>query len=304
MKIKGKMILFAVSAALGLMPLMNLANAQNNATSAQPWYNCRTRELWTLQKQAWCQKAERVKNMTYQLPNVGSVQLQNGSYQARTKGVTVTLIDKPGALAFTDINDDGNEDAVTVLVVNGTEAVYLSPVLNVASNPRNVNSVLLGDRVQVQSIVVNAGQIQANITKNNQALTQTYTISGNNLTLVSECLTATNERDSYSAINLEQINSELTGSNPREIAIAAFGIQEPQEGNFQQTVSVDDRNPQQVVVTMTQNNLPDDSVQDVRYRVEFEPVANQSQWRMVWAGRQQRCRQGRGSQNWTTEACL
>ncbi|OKH25116.1 hypothetical protein NIES1031_14560 [Chroogloeocystis siderophila 5.2 s.c.1] len=142
------------------------------------------------------------------------------------------------------------------------------------------------------------------MTKNNQALTQTYTISGNNLTLVSECLTATNERDSYSAINLEQINSELTGSNPREIAIAAFGIQEPQEGNFQQTVSVDDRNPQQVVVTMTQNNLPDDSVQDVRYRVEFEPVANQSQWRMVWAGRQQRCRQGRGSQNWTTEACL
>lgn len=304
MKIKGKMILVAVSAALGLMPLMNLANAQNNATSAQLWYNCRTRELWTPQKQAWCQKAERVKNMTYQLPNIGSVQLQNGSYQDRTKGVTVMLVDKPGAIAFADINNDGNEDAVTVLVVNGTQAAYLSPVLNVASNPRNVNSVLLGDRVQVQSIVVNAGQIQANITKNNQAVTQTYTISGNNLTLVFECLTATNERDSYSAINLEQINSELTGSNPREIAIAAFGIQEPQEGNFQQTVTIDDRNPQQVVVTMTQNNLPDDSVQDVRYRVEFEPVANQSQWRMVWAGRQQRCRQGRGSQNWTTEACL
>lgn len=304
MKIQGRMILFAVSAALGLMPLINLANAQNNATSAQPWYNCRTRELWTPQKQAWCQKAARVKNMTYQLPSIGSVQLQNGGYQNQAKGVTVTLVDKPGSIAFVDINNDGNEDAVTILMVNGTEAAYLSLVLDVTNNPQNVNSVSLGDRVQVRSIVVNPGQIQANITKNNQAVTQTYTISGNNLTLVSECLTATNERDSYSAINLEQINSELTGSSPREMAIAAFGFQEPQEGNFQQTVTVDDRNPQQVVVTITQNNLPDDSVQDVRYRVEFEPVANQSQWRMVWAGRQQRCRQGRGSQDWTTEACL
>ncbi|MUL34979.1 hypothetical protein [Gloeocapsopsis dulcis] len=109
--------------------------------------------------------------------------------------------------------------------------------------------------------------------------------------------------DNYSAIDLEQINADLTGSNPREIAIAAFGIQEPQEGNFQQTVTVDESNPQQVV-TITQNNLPDDSVRDVRYRVEFEPVTNQSQWRMVWAGRQQRCQQGRGSQDWTTESCL
>lgn len=45
-------------------------------------------------------------------------------------------------------------------------------------------------------------------------------------------------------------------------------------------------------------------MRDVRYRVEFEPVENQSQWRMVWAGRQQRCQQERGSQNWTTESCL
>lgn len=48
--------------------------------------------------------------------------------------------------------------------------------------------------------------------------------------------------DNYSAIDLKQINADLTGSNPREIAIAAFGIQEPQEGNFQQTVTVNDSN--------------------------------------------------------------
>lgn len=303
MKIQSKITLFAVSAALGLMPLM-IANAQSNAPSAQPWYNCRTREVWTLQKQAWCQKAERVKNTTYQLPNVGSVQLRNGFYQDQAKAVTVTLVDKPGFITFADLNNDGNEDAVAMLTVN-EETAYLSSVLNIASNPRPVEAVLLGDRIQVQSIVVNAGQIQVNVTKNDppQAVMQTYTMQGNTLALVSECLIATNERDNYSAINLEQINSDLTGSNPREIAIAAFGIQEPQEGNFQQTVTVDDGDRQQVV-TITQNNLPDDSVRDVRYRVEFEPVAQRSQWRMVWAGRQQRCQQGRGSQDWTTEACL
>jgi len=303
MNIQSKITLFAVSTALGLMPLM-MANAQSNAMSAQPWYNCRTREVWTLQKQAWCQKAERVKNATYQLPNVGSVQLRNRFYQDQAKAVTVTLVDKPGFITFADLNNDGNEDAVAILTVN-EETAYLSPVLNIASNPRPVDAVLLGDRIQVQSIMVNTGQVQANITKNDppQAVMQTYTLQGNTLALVSECPTATNERDNYSAINLEQIDSDLTGSNPREIAIAAFGIQEPQEGNFQQTVSVDDSDRQQVV-TITQNNLPDDSVRDVRYRVEFEPVVQRSQWRMVWAGRQQRCQQGRGSQDWTTESCI
>lgn len=302
--IQGKITLFAISTALGLMPLINLANAQNDAASAQPWYNCRTREVWTPQKQAWCENVERVKNATYQLPDIGSVQLQNGSYQDQTKAITVSLVDKPGLIAFADLNNDGNEDAVTVLVVNGdSETSYLSSVLNVA-NPRNVSSVELGDRAQVQSIAINGEQIQANITKNDSSqVMQMYALSNNTLTLVSECPVATNERDNYSAINLAQINT-LTGSNPQEIAIAAFGIQEQQEGNFQQSVSVDDSNPQQVIVTIEQNNLPDDSVQDIRYRVEFEPIENQAQWRMVWAGRQQRCRPSRGSQDWTTEACV
>lgn len=181
----------------GVIGLVQVSSVPAQAQQSTPWYNCRTRELWSPEKKAWCQLIMRRKP-PHPLPCQQNEALRNKLRSAR----------------------------------NSTA----------------------------------------------------------------------NLRDSYNTIDLQQLESSLTGSNPSAIALSAFGINEPQEGNFQQSVSVDNSNPQQPIVTITQTNLPDDSVRDVRYRVEFESA--QSQWRMVWAGRQHRCQQGRGSsQDWTTATC-
>ncbi|MGJ3250221.1 MAG: hypothetical protein ACFE0J_03660 [Elainellaceae cyanobacterium] len=117
------------------------------------------------------------------------------------------------------------------------------------------------------------------------------------------------ERDAYAPIDVSQIPSDAFESmtDPKSIAIALFGVEEPDavEGNFEQMVSLNETSSDRVIVTLTQLNQADDSVRDVRYRLEFEPVpeSDDAQWQLVWAGRQQRCWQGRGPQEWTTELC-
>ena len=88
------------------------------------------------------------------------------------------------------------------------------------------------------------------------------------------------ERGSYSAIDLNQLSPDLslTGSEPKALALAAFGTGEAreQEGVFQETVSVNTNNPQRVIVTITYTGLLDDSVHGIRYRVDFEPQTSSS----------------------------
>ncbi len=118
------------------------------------------------------------------------------------------------------------------------------------------------------------------------------------------------ERGRYSAIDLNQLSPDLslTGSEPKALALAAFGTGEAreQEGAFQETVSVNTNNPQRVIVTITYTGLLDDSVHGIRYRVDFEPITSssgKSQSQMVWAGQQYTCQPGRGATNWTRELC-
>ena len=119
--------------------------------------------------------------------------------------------------------------------------------------------------------------------------------------------TLSTERDNYTQINLDQLPDEfaLSGTDPKAIAHNIFGSKEPIEGKFQEEIVMETRNNNQVIVTITQLNLPDDSVRDLRYRIEFESEKNtaNSLWQMVWAGRQQTCQVGRGSSDWTTETC-
>jgi hypothetical protein len=91
------------------------------------------------------------------------------------------------------------------------------------------------------------------------------------------------------------------GATPEEVALGAFGITEPVEGNFTQEVKLIEQTPSEAVVTLTQTGLPDDSVEGRRYWLEF--TAGENQWEMVWAGRQVRCRLNRGSQEWSTDLC-
>lgn len=108
------------------------------------------------------------------------------------------------------------------------------------------------------------------------------------------------ERAAYSEVPLPP-EEQRVGASPQEIALAAFGLDDPGEGNFTQEVTVDEQTATDAVVTLTQTGLLDDSVEGMQYRLEF--VAADNQWEMVWAGRQVRCQLNRGSQEWSTDLC-
>ncbi len=111
------------------------------------------------------------------------------------------------------------------------------------------------------------------------------------------------ERNNYIQVELDKIPADvpLTGTNPSEVALAVFGFKDAVEGNFKEELTAKTNNPAQVIITLTQMGLPDDSTRGIRYRLEFIPKDNQ--WQLAWAGRQQMCQPGRGSQDWTTEQC-
>jgi len=108
------------------------------------------------------------------------------------------------------------------------------------------------------------------------------------------------ERSAYSEVPLPP-EADRYGTNPEQIALQAFGAAEPAEGNFSQEVELLEETPDGAVVILTQSGLLDDSVEGMRYRLEFE--SGENQWELVWAGRQVRCWPDRGSQEWSTELC-
>ena len=107
-------------------------------------------------------------------------------------------------------------------------------------------------------------------------------------------------RSAYSEVPLPA-EGQRFGADPEQIALEAYGIAEPGEGNFSQEVMTVDQSSTQAVVVLTQTGLLDDSVEGMRYWLEFE--AGEAQWELVWVGRQVRCYPGRGAQDWTTDLC-
>ncbi|MDJ0509786.1 MAG: hypothetical protein QNJ64_11100 [Crocosphaera sp.] len=109
--------------------------------------------------------------------------------------------------------------------------------------------------------------------------------------------------DAYKPIDLKEINGELSGSDPEEMTLALFGTKEPVEGNFSQDVKVLKKEGFKQTVMFTQLNLPDDSVQGIRYQLQFEFDQSIGKWSLTQAGRQQSCRRGNSTTDWTTEQC-
>ena len=106
-----------------------------------------------------------LKNMTYQGIYDEPVTLTDGLYEGEpfeeggASKPTVTLIP---FTAFGDLNSDSVNDAAVLLVENsgGTGSfVYLAAVLNSEGMPENVSTMLLGDRVSPESIVIVDGEI-------------------------------------------------------------------------------------------------------------------------------------------------
>lgn len=108
---------------------------------------------------------QALANATYPLDAApsGLVQLKDGKFDDTENRINVTLIDPR---ADRDLNGDGAADAVVTLSVNtggSGEFLYIAVVLNEGGNARPVDSVMLGNRIRMRSIVVaRNGEIAVN----------------------------------------------------------------------------------------------------------------------------------------------
>jgi len=140
---------------------------------------------------------QQLRNMQYTLPFYQrTITLTNGTYQEGTggKGYSAKLLDNTVALG--DLNDDGVADAVVAVVENGGgsgEFESLVAVLDQAGNPAQAGVVQLGDRVQINSVAIQNGQIvlQMLVQGPNDPMccpslpvTETYVLTKGNLAVV------------------------------------------------------------------------------------------------------------------------
>ena len=109
---------------------------------------------------------EGLKNAEYQSEFAlgGTVRLSNGIYRGKivpdsASELIVLLSDQ---VAFGDLNGDGSEDAVVILISDpGGSGTFrhLGVVINEKGSPQHVASQFLGDRVKVLSLSVRSGEI-------------------------------------------------------------------------------------------------------------------------------------------------
>jgi uncharacterized lipoprotein YbaY len=131
------------------------------AQTQTEWHNCLTREVFTPEKQAWCDRWSTLQNGTYTVPvGFGSeptfetVTLERGEYN-RPGELTVVLANEPMWLTFGDIDGDGKADAAAILGVNqggGTNLVtYLVAVMDIDGEAQALSPVVLGERIMLNA---------------------------------------------------------------------------------------------------------------------------------------------------------
>ncbi|PSR19409.1 hypothetical protein C8255_02595 [filamentous cyanobacterium CCP3] len=134
-----------------------LTTEQAIAQTQPEWYNCLTREVFTPEKQAWCDRWSTLQNGTYIVPlgfspepSFETITLENGEYN-RPGELVVSLAGEPNWLAFGDIDGDGKDDAAVIFGVNqggGTNLVtYLAAVMDIDGEAKALRPVALGDRI-------------------------------------------------------------------------------------------------------------------------------------------------------------
>lgn len=136
-----------------------MAGGQALAQTQPEWHNCMTREVFTPEKQAWCDRWNTLINGTYTVPlgfgpdpTFETVTLENGEYN-RPGELVVSMAKEPNWLAFGDINGDGKTDAAVFFGVNqggGTNLVtYVAAVMDIDGEAQALRPVALGERIML-----------------------------------------------------------------------------------------------------------------------------------------------------------
>lgn len=105
--------------------------------------------------------SDLVRNGLYRLqdfPEFGTFRLSEGVFKQKLSGTaiepSVRLVE--GLESFSDLNQDGADDAVVVLCVSGGGSgsfFRLAAVLNSNGKPKHVATAALGDRVDIQGVL-------------------------------------------------------------------------------------------------------------------------------------------------------
>ena len=109
---------------------------------------------------------EDIKNAAYfsEWSRTGKVQLANGIYRETiVPGSATELVIRLGnVFAFGDLNNDGIDDTAAILITDGggSGTFYdLVVITNCDGSPKHIATAQLGDRIRVQSLAIQSGNI-------------------------------------------------------------------------------------------------------------------------------------------------
>ncbi|PZO59881.1 MAG: hypothetical protein DCF15_03225 [Phormidesmis priestleyi] len=101
---------------------------------------------------------------------------------------------------------------------------------------------------------------------------------------------------------LSQIPSaQRNGTDPLALAMNSIDMRSAAPVNIEMLTGGAVESPSQVIVTIDQSGMLDDSLAGIRH--QFDIAQQNGQWQIQRAGRQVRCQQGRGHQGWSEANC-
>jgi uncharacterized lipoprotein YbaY len=186
--IGGGLVITALGSAVALEPIA--------VTATEPTgYNCLTREVFTPEKQAWCDSWKSLQNATYIVPTslapnpeYTKVTLNHGRYQRQDGTFIVELVNQNGWVAFGDLNNDGKKDAAVIFGValdpdGKAVATYLTGVLDVDGKAQALTPVKLGERIILgNAMTIENGQITVPLLTATEVVNRVYGFKNDALT--------------------------------------------------------------------------------------------------------------------------
>ncbi len=154
-----------------------------------------------------CQKAatppppltvEALRNAEYksEWPREGVAKLKDGQYEEEIvpgSASKLVIVVYPNMHAFGDLNGDGVDDAAVILATSGGGSgtfISLEAVINDQGAPKHFASRSLGDRAQINSVVIEGGEITVDMVTHGPddpmccpslQATKTFTLQGDTL---------------------------------------------------------------------------------------------------------------------------
>jgi uncharacterized lipoprotein YbaY len=181
--------LATVGSVVGMPP-------QAMAEAETTWYNCLTREVFTPEKRAWCDRWYSLQQNEFSVPMATAtgetvyvpVPLENGRYQQPDGPLQVLLVNEEGWLTFGDIDGDGKDDAGVIFAVlpdGETPTTYVTTVLDIDGEARTLLPVALGGQILLNGpITIDNTQLTVPLLTETAVINRSFGVENNRLTEV------------------------------------------------------------------------------------------------------------------------